>query len=154
MKKKNLFRRMCWIYRDNNLYLTRPLHRRLDVWTWPCLLSKASRLEHGFSQHGPGAWGGPISEGRQRYVDYCIKISSIQRKKQKGKKLILTNWGLWELQVRLSSIYCMVRSRAPSVCTSVLNPKRPSDRNSGDPVKQSAMPLEELKGIVRMFASV
>ena len=39
------------------------------------------------------------------------------------------------------------------MCTSVLNPKRPSDCNSGDPVKQSATPLEQLKGIVRMFAS-
>ena len=52
-----------------------------------------------------------------------------------------------------AKLYLVAQSRAPSVCTSVLNPKRPSDCNSGDPVKQSATPLEQLKGIVRMFAS-
>lgn len=96
---------------------------------------------------------GPMGEGRQRYVDYCIKISNIQRKKKKGEKTDLNQ----SRSVGTSSsakLYLLVRSRAPSVCTSVLNPKRPSDCNSGDPVKQSAMPLEQLKGIVRMFGSV
>lgn len=47
-----------------------------------------------------------MGEGRQRYADYCIKIFEYSTEEEKrGKKLILTNRGLWELQVRLSSIY-------------------------------------------------
>ena len=47
-----------------------------------------------------------MGEGRQRYAHYCIKIFEHSTEEEKReKKLILTNRGLWELQVRLSSIY-------------------------------------------------
>ena len=93
-----------------------------------------------------------MGEGRQRYADYCIKIFEHSTEEAKREKTDLNQ--LRSVGTSSSAkLYLLVRSRAPSVCTSVLNPKRPSDCNSGDPVKQSATPLEQLKGIVRMFAS-
>ena len=99
--------------------------------------------------HGADLW---VKVGRDMWI-IVLKFRAFNGRSKKGKKTDLNQ----SRSVGTSSsaqLYLRVRSRAPSVCTSVLNPKRPSDCNSGDPVKQSAMPLEQLKGIVRMFASV
>lgn len=42
------------------------------MFTWPGLLVKASRCQHNFSLHGPGARGGDLGKGRHRCAKYVV----------------------------------------------------------------------------------